>query len=102
MSTFDYGLMSNEDISVVCFNKEKWTKEQALEQAKSELPFSYDSTKEKLKVFSSVVQYGFFRDPSGELTNSWFCPSIYKSLSKQSKTQVEVWVVGLVEELEEF
>ena len=36
-ANFDYEIFSNEDGSFVCFNKAKYTKEQALELGKKEL-----------------------------------------------------------------
>lgn len=92
MSKFNFEYMSNDENEAVLFNKFKWTKEKALEQAKIEL-----DTDEELEVITSVVQFGFWKSPDGEVYNNWFCPNLIEPLFIQTKTQVEAWLVRIKE-----
>lgn len=92
MSKFDFEFMSNEENECVCFNKEKWTKKTALEQAKYEL-----DTDEELEVITSYVQHGFWKSPDGAVYNSWYCPNIIEPIIAELRTQVPVWLVKVKE-----
>lgn len=91
MSKFDYEQMGNDDLSVMCYNKDKYTKEQALLLAKIELELIDENI--GLEIFSSFIQYGFYNF-DGEVSNSWFIKSLRDSLRRTSKNQVAVWVVS--------
>lgn len=99
MSKFDFELMSNEDDSVVCFNKQRWSRNKALEQAKIELESIYDLDNTELEVIEGYVQYGFWRSPDGELVNNWFCPNLNDPSFIKNINQVPVWIVRVVDEV---
>lgn len=98
MSKFTYEVMSNDEVSVFCGNKKLFSKEKAIEQAKIEMAHIYDTEKVELEVISSVVQFGFWRSPDGEVYNSWYCPNIYEPPISITKTQVPVWLVRVKDE----
>ena len=94
MSKFDFEYMANDDDDCVVFNKAKWTKEKALEQAKFEL-----DTDNELEIITSYVQYGYWRSPDGEVYNNWYCPDIIEPIIAELRTQVPVWLVRVKEML---
>ena len=91
MSKFNYCYMSNSLDQCVVFNKERWTKEEALLQT----PIVDLDIKEnnKLEVFSSFIQYGYFTNEDDEVCNGWSILDMEKPSTRKSKNQVEVWVV---------
>lgn len=94
MSKFDFEYMSNDETECVCFNKQKWSKDKALEQGKFEL-----DTDEELEVITSYVQHGFWKSPDGEVYNNWYCPNILEPIIAVTRTQVPVWLVRIKEEM---
>ena len=96
MSKFDYAFMSNDDTECVVFNPEKWTKEEALEQAKFELEI--DSEYTRLKIFETCIQFGFYKSSDGEVYNGWFITDMYEPVIRKKNNQVTVWCVKVLEE----
>ena len=95
MSKFDYMVMGNDDGTCVCYNKELFTKEQALEKAKFELDLMDEEN--TLEIDTSFINYGFC-NYMGEVSNRWNIKDIYEPVKRTSKNQVEVWFVREVEE----
>ena len=96
MSKFDYERMGNENGSCMCYNKEKYTKEQALESAKFELDLIDEDS--ELEIHTSFVQYGF-GNYEGEVWNGWNIKDIFEPVERTSKNQVEVWLIIEVEDI---
>jgi hypothetical protein len=95
MCTFVYEMMGNDDGTCICYNKEKYTKEEALESAKFELDLIDEDN--ELEIDTSFVQYGFI-NYDGERSNGWNIKDIYEPVKRTSKNQVEVWFIREVEE----
>ena len=94
MSKFDFDHMGNDDGSCMVYNKEKYTKEQALESAKFELDLiDEDCT---LEIDTSFINYGFCNH-DGEVYNGWNIKDIYEPVKRTTKNQVEVWFIREVE-----
>ena len=86
MSKFDFDYMRNDELEVMCYNKNKWTKEEALKKSKVEL-----NTDAELEVFDGYVSYGFYANEDGDVYNGWHCSSF--SDSSRNKNSVDVWLV---------
>lgn len=96
MSKFNYENMSNDESECVCFNKEKWTKEKALEQAKFELNIDIN---EELEIVEGFVKHGYFRNSDGEVDNCWYCEDIYGTSNRtKAKNEVPVWIISRKED----
>ncbi len=99
MSDFNYTYMSNDEVECVVFNKDKYTKEQAIKQAKYELDLE-DEKEVKLVVFESCIQYGYHTSDDGEKFNGWYIKNIYGPVKRTSNFQVPVGFVRVKEEFE--
>ena len=89
---FDFEFMSNEEEVFVCFNKKKYTKEQALELGKKEL--------EKASLcYETKINTGFVRYEIGcwNMRSFGFTEYGLKYFDKKDD-DVEVWVVTGYEE----
>lgn len=92
-------MMSNEDTSVVAFNKEKWNIADARKKAKEELlqhGFGDDEDSE-MRMFEGYVSYGFYTNFDGEQYNGWNI-NLNRTVqdSPKKRGDVEVWVFELV------
>jgi len=96
MSKFDFMIMGNDDGCCMCYNKEKFTKEQALKSAIFELDL-LDKNSE-LGIYTSYVQYGF-SNYSGEVFNGWNIKDIFEPVKRTNKNQVEVWFIIELEDI---
>lgn len=88
MSKFDYEYMSNDDVEMVVFNKEKYRKEEVLEFAILE---TLDYNPEDLEIIESYVRFGFYQAPDGEVYNGWHIQEIVRK-TPPAKFEVPVWV----------
>lgn len=89
MNVFDYALMANDERTTVCFNKKRYTKEEAFKLGKEEL-LNHCEFKE-FEIRTGFVKLGYYKACEGEVHNGW---SISFSQNKrEDKTDVEVWVV---------
>lgn len=92
MSKFNFSYMSNNDTEAVCFNKKKWTKKEALKQARYELGLEEEPEIE-LEIFSSCVECGFYATEDNGVLNGWHIRDIYEQVIVWLQSQVPVWVV---------
>lgn len=89
MSKFDYEYMSNHDVEMVVFNKEKYHKEIVLEFAIFE---ALDYKPEDLEIIESYVRFGFYQAANGEVYNGFHIKEIVRK-TPPNKFEVPVWVV---------
>lgn len=92
MSKFDFEYMRTEEFECICYNKSKWTKEQALKQS----IFEFNSD-EKFEVYEGYARFGFL-NLEGDLYNTWYCSNPFadeEEKIKESKirNKVAVWIV---------
>ena len=94
MSKFDYDYMTDGIIHVVVFNKKKWTKKEAIKQARLELDVWLEEDTE-LEIFTSYTQYGYYLNCDDEVQNGWHIPDCYEAVlvSCGKTNKVPVWVV---------
>lgn len=96
MSKSDYEYMSNDDVEMVVFNKEKYRKEEVLEFAILE---ALDYKPEDLEIIESYVRFGFYQAPDGEVYNGWHISEIVRK-TPPNKFEIPVWVVIPKEKVE--
>jgi len=89
MTKFDYEYMSNDDVEMVVFNKDKYHKGIVLRLAIFE---SLDYIPEDLEIIESYVRYGFYQAPDGAVYNSWHIPETIRK-TPPNKFEIPVWVV---------
>ena len=89
-SKFDFEYMSNDKTECVAFNKDRWTKEEALKQACHELDTEHD---DPLEIFESFVRFGYFRSVDGEVYNTWYLDDLEQPVIIEARNKVAVWVV---------
>jgi hypothetical protein len=95
MSKFNFGYLSDDEVELIALNKERYSKEEALELGRLELDVEAEV---ELEIFESCVQFGFFQSEDGEKYNCWFIKNMYESVAPKNKNQVPVWVVKVKEE----
>lgn len=90
MNKFDFMQMGNDDGSCMCYNKEKYTQEEALKGARFELELTDKYS--KLFINTSFINYGF-SNYDGEVSNGWNIKDIFEPVKRTSKNQIEVWFI---------
>ena len=88
MNKFDYDLMANDEITTVCFNKNKYTKNQAFKLGVEELR-NFGSSN-YFKIRTGYIRFGFNSSDDG-LLNGWNID--FNQTERKTKNEVEVWVV---------
>lgn len=88
MSKFDYDVFANDETTAAIFNFEKWSKEDAIEQARFELELDVEA---ELEVFESFIEFGFY-ELFSERYNDWNIRSMYNPV-KRKRNSVKVYVI---------